>query len=325
MTSSVLYVGADIGRSTRVALVDDQGSIHRQTRVPTETKSARALVTGLIQVINQLKEQAHWPVQSVGIGLPGLVDYRTQHIEVLTNFVNISAINLFEELQRALNLPVLFDNDANMAAYAEWKCGAAKNANDVLYISLGRGIGSTLILGGQLQRGVKGFAGEFGHQKIGGTDTLECSCGAAGCLETVASGPNIVRRTREKLFTSPLFSQSILVDKMRGRLTCDDVVKAAIANDELSRMVLIETAGYLGTAVANAVNLLNVEKVILGGPVMAAGEFLLDFIRDEVSKQAFTPLFASCQIHIGQLGDDAGEIGAALMARDFTKGQAATK
>src|ERR1044071_4960913 len=140
--------------------------------------------------------------------------------------------------------------------------------------------------------------------KIGGNE-LECSCGSAGCLETIASGPNIVRRTRERLFTDPRFTLSSLSAKMNGKLTCEHVVEAGRAGDEFARIVLSETAHYLGTGIANVVNLLNVEMVVLGGPVMAAGEFLVSAIRAETARYCFAPLFVNCSIVTGQLGNDA--------------------
>jgi glucokinase len=188
---------------------------------------------------------------------------------------------------------------------------------DLIYIALGTGIGAGLIQGGMLQRGSHGFAGEFGHLKVT-PDGMECSCGSSGCLETYASGPNIVRRTRERLFSDANFAFSPLAQKMRGKLSCEDVVEGAVAGDRLARTILAETGLYLGTAVANVVNLLNVEMVVLGGPVMRNNQVLLDAVIEEASRRAFGPSFATVTVRSGELGDDAGVLGAAMMARDFT-------
>jgi glucokinase len=316
MTTNPLYIGVDLGRSTRIALVDSDGLIISQERVPTDLSSGRALVDGLIAVINKIKGASSSPVVSVGIGLPGLIEHSTQQVRALPNLVDVSSIKVYEELRSIIGLPIIIDNDANVAAYGEWQCGAAKGARDFAYITLGTGIGGALIIGGQLQRGAHGFSGEFGHIKIG-TDGLECSCGSIGCLETVASGPNIVRRTREKFFKEPRFTNSALFEKMSKKISCEDVVDAARTNDELARTVLSETAQYLGTAIANVVNLLNVEKVVLGGPVMSAGEFLLNAIKKETESCCFAPLFEGCSIVTAQLGNDAGLLGSAMLARDI--------
>jgi glucokinase len=312
-----LYVGVDVGRSTRAALVDQSGRILTQERQATHLESGRALADGIaslvMSVIRVGNTRGH--VGAVGIGVPGLVDLRTKRIEIMPNLPDVAAIDLRTDLSRITGLPVVIDNDANTAIYGEWRCGTARGTRDAIYISVGTGIGAGLIQGGRLQRGARGFAGEFGHFKIG-IDGLECSCGSSGCLETVASGPNIVRRTRELLFAQPEFALSPLAAKMTGRLGCEDIIDAAIEGDSFARSVLSETAAYLGMAVANVVNLLNVELVVFGGPVMASNTYLLDRVRKEVAQRAFVPAMQSCQVVSTLLGDDAGTVGSAMLARD---------
>jgi glucokinase len=230
--------------------------------------------------------------------------------------VDVSSYDLHSELERATGFPIVIDNDANVAAYGEWRSGAARGSNHVFFITMGTGIGAGLILGGQLQRGARGFAGEFGHFKVE-SDGLECGCGGTGCLETLASGPNIVRRVREQLFSDPSFSVSKLARDMEGTLTAERVVRAAMENDDLALSVLEETAHILGTAIASIVNLLNVEVVVLGGGVMAAGDLILEPIREAVQKATVQPAFQCCRIVPAELGQDAGIIGAALLARDL--------
>jgi len=289
VSSSPLFVGVDVGRSTRAALVDASGKIVAQDRMPTHLESGRALADGLLEVVRR--------------------------VMALRTDSDVAAIDLRADVARETGLPVVIDNDANCAVYGEWRCGAAKGTRDAIYISIGTGIGAGLVQGGRLQRGARGFAGEFGHFKIG-IDGLECSCGASGCLETVASGPNIVRRTRELLYDQPEFGLSPLADKMSRRLGCEDILDAAIEGDSFARSVLSETAAYLGMAVANVVNLLNVQLVVFGGPVLASNTYLLDQVRKEVAHRAFVPAFQSCQLVSATLGDDSGAIGSAMLARD---------
>lgn len=313
---NVLYIGVDLGRSTRIALVDTSGNIIKQDRLPTELINGRALVDGLIGLVKEMRASAPLPIAAIGLAVSGLVDYQSQQVKVLPNLPDVSNINIHHELVQAVSLPVIIDNDANAATYGEWRCGAALNLNNIIYIYLGTGIGGGLVLNGQLQHGARGFAGEFGHMKVGG-ELLDCSCGSQGCLETIASGPNIVRRTREQLFIDPCFTQSLLAPKMKNRLTCEDIVEAACNNDRFARAILLETADYLGLTIANVVNLLNLELVVLGGPVMGAGEFLLTAIGQSATKYCFDPLLADCKIVTGGLGNDAGVIGAAMMAYDI--------
>jgi glucokinase len=311
-----IYIGLDVGRTIRGATVREDGSIIRHHQVVSEVSDPRAFIQQLIDVINKLRTGAGDPgVAAAGIGWAGLVNQSTQRIEANPNLVDMSSFELHSELERATGLPIVIDNDANVAAYGEWRCGAARGASDVFFVTMGTGIGSGLILGGELQRGTRGFAGEFGHFKVE-LDGLECGCGSTGCLETLASGPNIVRRVREKLFSDPAFSLSQLASDMEGTLTAHRVFEAATADDDLALSVLNETGQILGSTIASVINLLNVEVVVLGGGVMAAGDLILAPIRDEARRAAVGVAYDCCRIVAAELGQDAGIIGAALLARD---------
>src|SRR5262249_57591497 len=185
-------------------------------------------------------------------------------LEVTPNMLDLSSVDVDGEVAGEIHLPIIFENDANAGAYGEWCAGAARGLKDVLYVALGTGIGCGLILGGQLQRGSIGFGGEFGHFKIepGG---LECGCGSTGCLETMVSGPNIVRRVREHLFSDPSFSVSQLARDMEGTLTCERIKEAARENDDLARAMLKETGVFVGIAIASVINLLIIDIVVMRG------------------------------------------------------------
>ena len=314
-SSNKLYIGLDVGRTIRGALVREDGSIIEQQRVVSEVRDPRIFIDQLIEIINRLRASGDGAA-AVGIGWAGLVNQSAQRIEANPNLVDVSSFDLHGELKRATSLPIVIDNDANVAAYGEWRSGAARGFEDVFFVTMGTGIGSGLILGGKLQRGSRGFAGEFGHFKID-LDGLECACGSTGCLETMASGPNIVRRVREQLFSDPSFSISSLARDMEGTLTGERVVRAAMEKDELALSVLKETGRILGAAIASVVNLLNVEVVVLGGGVMAAGDLILEPIREGTHQGTVRPCFECCRVVVAELGQDAGIIGAALLARDF--------
>jgi glucokinase len=310
-----LYIGLDVGRTIRGALVRGDGAILLQRQVISEVRDPHAFIDQLIEMINGLQASAHASVVAAGIGWPGLVNQQANRVEVAPNILDISSFDLYEELRRATGLQVIFDNDANAGCYGEWRCGAARGYENVFYITMGTGIGAGLILGGQPQRGARGFAGEFGHFKIE-VEGLECACGSIGCLETLASGPNIVRRVREKLFSDPSFSVSKLAQDMEGTLTCERIFEAAAQEDELAKSVLSETGVFLGMAVASIINLLNIEIVVLGGGVMAAGELMLREVREAARKRTIPPAYECCKIVAAELGKDAGIVGAAMIARD---------
>jgi glucokinase len=317
--SNSLYIGLDVGRTIRGALISDDGSMLRQHRVVSEVSDPQTFVNQLIEMVKALRSGvAEKRAAAAGIGWAGLVNQSAQRIEANPNLVDVSSVDLHAELERATGLPIVIDNDANVAAYGEWRSGAARGSSDVFFLTMGTGIGAGLILGGELQRGSRGFAGEFGHFKVD-MDGLECGCGGTGCLETLASGPNIVRRVREQLFSDPSFSVSALARDMEGTLTAERVVRAAMENDDLATSVLKETGSILGTAVASIINLLNVEVVVLGGGVMAAGELILEPIREAIQKATVLQAYQCVRIVPAQLGQDAGIIGAALLARDMLR------
>ena len=180
-------------------------------------------------------------------------------------------------------------------------------------MSIGNGIGGAIILGGKLWTGASGLAGEVGHITID-TEGVECVCGNTGCLETVASAPNIVRRAKERLERDATSSLSTLA--LNEDFTADDVAQAAMDGDDFALMMIERTGKYIGTGVASVINLLNTERIVLGGGVMEAGELILKPIIEEAGRRSFQPSFEATQIIAGTLGPDAKAIGAAMLARD---------
>jgi glucokinase len=178
---------------------------------------------------------------------------------------------------------------------------------------IGNGIGGAIILDGKLWTGSSGFAGEVGHITID-TEGIECVCGNTGCLETVASAPSIVRRARERLHRDSTSSLSRL--GLNKDFTADDVAHEANEGDDFALMMIERTGKYIGTGVASVINLLNIEKIILGGGVMDAGQAILNPIIQEAKRRAFQPCFEATEIVAGKLGKDAITIGAATLAHD---------
>jgi glucokinase len=317
-TNDSVYIGLDLGGTTlKAALVSATGEILHETRSDTEQERSDQLLAQIIGAARALGEhpQAAGRAAAIGIGVPGLVNLKTKRIEVLTNLPGLTEIDLITEVSKATGLPVVLDNDANAAAYAELQAGAARGRREVFFITLGTGIGSGLVMNGQIYRGAAGFAGEFGHMTID-PEGIECGCGNVGCLETIASGPNIVRRTRERLYRDRTSSLSRLAIPRDREFTAEDIARAAREGDEMAQVMMERTGMFLGIAIAAVINLLNIEMVVMGGGVMEAGELILKPTIKETRRRAFPPSFNSCEIVIAQLGPSAGMIGAALLARD---------
>jgi glucokinase len=304
------FIGIELsGSKLRAATVNDVGVIGERREVQLE---ADGLVAQVTQLVNDLRQNAS-DIQSVGIAIPGLVNRQSDRVVASRDLPGIVRETLHAELMEATGLRFELENDANAAAYGEFKAGAGRGGRDLFYITIGEGIGGAIIIDGKLWTGASGFAGEVGHITID-TDGSECECGNTGCLETVASAPNIVRRANERLNRDSTSSLSKLA--MNKDFTADDMAREAKEGDDFSLMMIERTGKYIGTGVASVINLLNIERIVLGGGVMQAGELILNPIIEEARKRAFQPCFEATQILAATLGEDAATIGAAMLARD---------
>jgi glucokinase len=265
----------------------------------------------LAALVSSLREAGE--IQSVGLAIPGLVNRETDRVLVSTGLPSFVRADLHAELMKATGSRLELENDANAAAYGEYKIGAARDAQDFFYIHIGDNVGGAFILQGKLWTGASGCAGEVGHTTIN-PDGIQCECGNIGCLETVASAPNIARRARERLNRDSTSSLSRLA--ATEDFTAADLAHEATNGDDFSIMMIERSGKYIGTAVAGIINLLSPERIVLGGTVMDAGDLILNSILEEAKKRSFQPCFESTKIVAGGLGADAVAIGAALLARD---------
>jgi glucokinase-like ROK family protein len=297
------------GPRLQAALVDDLGQVleRREATISPETMVSQA--AGLAGELGSLSGD----VSALGFGIPGLVNRLTDVVLVSRDLPTTVREGLHHELSEATGLRVEIENDANASAYGEFKVGAGRGSRDIFYMMIGNGIGGAIILDGKLWTGSSGFAGEVGHITID-TEGIECVCGNTGCLETVASAPSIVRRARERLHRDSTSSLSRL--GLNKDFTADDVAHEANEGDDFALMMIERTGKYIGTGVASVINLLNIEKIILGGGVMDAGQLILNPIIQEAKRRAFQPCFEATEIIAGKLGRDAITIGAAMLARD---------
>ena len=297
------------GPKLRAALVSSEGVVLERHEAQMSTEN---LIDQVASVGRELGS-SNSTVGAIGIGLPGLVNRQTDRVVASRNLPSIVREDLHAEFMRATGIRVELENDANAAAYGEYKVGAGRGSRDIFYMMIGAGIGGAIILDGKLWTGASGFAGEVGHITID-TEGLECVCGNTGCLETVASAPSIVRRARERLNRDSTSSLSKL--GLHKDFTADDVAHEANEGDDFALMMIERTGKYIGTGVASVINLLNIERIVLGGGVMDAGQLILNPIIQEAKRRAFQPCFEATQIVAGSLGRDAVTIGAAMLARD---------
>ncbi|MHB1328477.1 MAG: ROK family protein [Gemmatimonadales bacterium] len=243
----------------------------------------------------------------IGIGSPGPVDIAAGVVLLTPNlgWINMPVRAMVSE---PLGLPATLDNDATCAMAGEWWLGAARGARHAVTFTLGTGIGGGLVVDGKVVHGASDVAGEIGHITIE-TNGRRCGCGNDGCLEAYASGTAIARRMAEAIGAG---GESSLVKAADGELlTAQAVYDAAGSGDALALEVVQDTAKYLGVGVANLINILNPEIVVICGGVTQAGDRLFTPLRREVTRRAFRPAVEVCRIVPGELPGTAGVVGAA--------------
>ncbi len=313
-----IYLGIDLGGSNiSAALMDASGTIIRFEKTATLAQSGKKrVIERIVGLANKIQHDAgvsKKEVKGMGMGVPGVLDVSRGVVKYSPNLPGWRNVPLKKELEDALALKVVIDNDANAAAYGEKWLGAGNGKQDVVVYTLGTGVGGGIIIGGQLVHGSCDGAGELGHTTIM-VDGPQCACGNHGCLETLVSGTGIARRAQELIKAG---RKSILLRMCDGRLsdiTAKLVFLGARKGDKLAKEVVEKTGEYLGIAVANMINLLNPELIIIGGGVSVAGELLLKVIRQEAKKRAFKELYRCTKIVKATLADRAGVYGAVGIA-----------
>lgn len=311
-------IGVDLG-GTKIsvgAMPADGSREYAMRSEPTRAElGANAVVERIVAMTNRVMLDtmseagcAREDFLGVGIGSPGPLD-RAKGLVITTPNLGWHNFPLRDAVGDAVGLPASLDNDANCATLGEWWVGAAKGARNVVGLTLGTGIGGGLILEGKLYHGSSDAAGEIGHTTLDSTGR-RCKCGNYGCLEAYASGPATAERAREVLSGG---EASLLREMTNGDLsliTAQHVYEASARGDDVAREVVRETARFLGTGIANLLNLFNPEVVVLAGSVAQAGEHLFGPLRAEVRRRAFKPAVDACRIVPGALGGSAGVVGA---------------
>jgi len=257
-------------------------------------------------------------VAGIGIGAPGPLNRKTG---VLLEAPNLGWTDfpLRELVSHAMELPAEVDNDANCATYGEWWMGAGRGSKTLVGLTLGTGIGGGLVINGRLHHGASDVAAEFGHMTIDSTGR-KCKCGNYGCLEAYASGPNIAARAVEGIEAGVESGIVGLVDGDMEKVTAATVYEGVVRGDAYAHEVMKETAKFLGVGVANLINGLNPDAVVIAGGVTRAGDHLFVPLRKEIRRRAFRSAVEACRIVPAALPETAGVIGAAGIFKKATFG-----
>src|SRR6185437_13178304 len=310
-SSGSLVFAVDLGGThLRVALVDDTGRILKQIKQETpKGDAAECVVAALVDAARNWDSYKE-AVVAASIMVPGAVDRDKAVVLQAPNLPSLVNYPLKAELQKRLGWPVFLENDANAAAVGEMWLGAARGCRDVVSVTLGTGVGGGVILDGKLWRGSHGSAGEIGHTTVDPFSGLKCKCGNTGCLELFASATAIVRMTRESLSSFP---QSRLQSE---GLTAEKVYEAGRDGDELALAVFRRFGMYLGSGLANVINFIDPQIIVIAGGAVNGWELFADEMYRQVEERAFRTTAQQVKIARAECGDNAGLLGATRLAMD---------
>ncbi len=295
-------IGIDLGGTNlRAGLVTEEGSIVKRVKVPSSENLLESLLNSIGEVFRD-------GVIGIGIGAAGLVDRETGTVPVSPNIPAIDGLNIVETVRGKFNVPVIIENDANAAALGERWIGEGRGVNNFILLTLGTGIGGGIIYNSRLMA----VAAEVGHMSIIANGE-KCHCGNYGCLEAYASARAIAAYAIAGLEGG---SESLLRECCKGniyKLTPEDIYRAALDGDNLSRDALKEAGRYLGVGISNLINILSPDAIILSGGLVGAWNIYVQEAIKEAGRRTFKHLFEKVKIIPSSLGDNAGIVGGAYL------------
>lgn len=315
-------IGIDLGGTTiKFAILTVDGIIQQKWSVQTNIlDEGTHIIDDIVASINHRLALYHMqPEEFIGIGMgtPGSVDIEKGTVIGAYN-LNWNTLQFVKkQVEEETGISFMLDNDANVAVLGEDWMGAGKNSKDVVFITLGTGVGGGIIAQGQLIHGTKGCAGEIGHVTVD-PNGFKCTCGKRGCLETVSSATGIVRVARQ--LSEEYVGNSSLkkaIDEGQAVTSKNVFNYAELENDPLALKVVDRVCYFLGLALGNIGNTLNPNSIIIGGGVSAAGEFLRSRIQTYFDRFTFPQVRESTKLKLAQLGNEAGVIGAASLALNY--------
>lgn len=317
--SAECVIGVDLGGTKLLAGVLDDGlNVHNRIHRPVRGLGQRELVDAIVAGVEEARAAAPGEVVAVGFGIPCLMDQRSGMAMMAVN-LPIKDMAFRDVMAERLGLPVQVDNDANVAALAEHRAGAAQGATDAVLLTIGTGIGGGLILGGQPYRGAIGAGAELGHMVIQ-LDGPPCqgNCPNHGCLETLASGTALAREGTRIAGERPESALGRALADGRG-VTGALITELAHDGDQAAIDALALIGTNLGVGIANLANIFNPDVVVIGGGVIAAGDLLLEPARAEMARRALPPVRDHLKIVPARFGTEAGMVGAGALALDAVR------
>lgn len=312
---------ADLGgTSCKLGIFDQELELIEKWRIPTGINSETELLKEIaVSFENQLEkmESSVDECIGIGIGVPGPVNFKEGIVNGAVNLGWKGKVDVKRILSGFMNLEVIVDNDANLAALGEQYKGAGKNYSNVAVLTIGTGVGGGIILNRELMHGFSGASGEVGHLKVDYTEQFQCNCGHRGCLETVASATGIVNLCYDFQKEFPKSILSELIDA--GTLSSRDVITAAGQKDPLALKVLNKVGYFIALGLSYIASVVNPSHFVIGGGVSDAGHILLDSVISQFPTVTFPPAAEGINIVLAELGNDAGIYGAARLVEQYIK------
>ena len=308
-------VGIDVG-GTRIAagLVERKGRTIKEAKVLTPKGGPFAVVDAIIELVDEVSAGVHpSEIAGIGVGLPAQIDFMRQSVEFCTN-LPLAGVDVRALIMSRVRQQATIDNDGNLAAFGEFRYGAAKGMRDFLMITLGTGVGGGMFVAGEPYRGARGLGGEVGHMVLQMDGPL-CPCGGRGHIESYLGRPAIAAMGRE---LAKSFKGRAILEQAGGDIetvTAEDVIKAALLGDEPATSLLMDSGVILGRALSGLVNLLNPQMIVVGGGIGEACGFLVERAAEVIAEESLAGR-RDVRVVQAELGNDAGLLGAAALAFD---------
>lgn len=322
MGPSVRVVGVDIGGTTiKVATANAQGELLSETRSLTQRGSGQAILEGILETIDRAIEEAGLKptdIAAVGIGAPGGVDRKRELWGGSTTIHLGMRVSLTDMVKERVGIPAYIDNDGNVAALGEMHFGAGADVLDMIYITLGSGVGGAIIIDGQIHYGRGRIAGEIGHMIVQ-QDGPPCGCGAHGCLEALASATAMIRKAQAALQAGEPTLLRELVEGDPTQLNGELIARAAQRGDEVALKIWREAGEALGVAIYSLAMLLGPEVIIIGGALAQAGDLIFKPMYEKLNQES-GGRFDPRQVRMAALGERAGLMGGVALALRMVKG-----
>ena len=313
------YIGVDLGGTNiKVGVVNKDYEIIGRSRLKTKLpRPAEEIAEDIVQAVRLACADATITldeVESIGIGTPGLAD-RESGVVLYSNNLGFNNTNLRKMIKERIGFEVLVENDANAAAYGEALAGSAKGYDDVVVITLGTGVGSGIIIGGEIYTGFNFSAGEIGHNVIV-YDGLKCTCGRKGCFEMYCSATALIRMTKEAMLEDKASRLWEVAQASLDQVNGKTAFEAMRLKDRAGIKVAEDYINYLGCGLTNIINTFQPQILLIGGGVCNEGDYLLIPLREYIKRESYgIDKSNRTKLEIASLGNDAGIIGAAFLCR----------